>query len=108
MVFKKMDGADAPAYTARVGCRLTADEHARLLAEADAHGVTLSQLVRGRVVGATLISRIDSQMINELRRQGGLLKHITIEKEGAIDSAAVSETLTAIRDLILELSDRDR
>lgn len=86
-------------HTARVGCRLTEAERDRLKAEAEAHGLTLSQVARARIVGVRLKSRIDSKAIAELRRQGGLLKHLaqTTSIDRALVGEALREVIAAIR-----------
>lgn len=64
---------------AKVTARFSADEKARLLEMCSSEGVTLSAFVRSRVFGRRLASKSDSLMLNELRRQGGLLKHLCNE-----------------------------
>lgn len=99
---------DGKLHAARVGCRLTTEEHQRLTAEAEAHGVTLSQLVRSRIVGTKLASKIDARAIAELRRQGGLLKHLVGENKSAFDPADVRQVLQTIKDAILAINHEER
>lgn len=89
----------------RVGCRLTDAEHARLVVEASLHGMTLSQLFRDRVVGTAVQSKIDVQAISELRRQGGLLKHLALSTSGtdAFDPAQLRAVLSEISACILRI-----
>ena len=86
----------------RIGVRLSVAEHARLTAEAAAHGVTLSKFVRAKLLGAKITSRIDAQAVAELRRQGGLLKHLASTKE-RVDSEDIRATLDAIKKAVLRL-----
>jgi hypothetical protein len=39
-------------------------------------GLTVSGLVRRRYFGRRIVARADTAMLHELRRQGGLLKHL--------------------------------
>lgn len=94
-------------HTKHVGVRLTPSEHARLTTEAALHGVTLSAWVRGKVVGSTLRSRVDSTAILELRRQGGLLKHLVLEST-RVDRKQVAELLRTIEKTILDLASGKR
>lgn len=90
-------------HSERVGVRLTPSEHARLTEQADINGVTLSAWVRGKVVGSTLRSRVDSKAISELRRQGGLLKHLVLEST-RVDRKQVAELLRTIEKTILDIA----
>jgi hypothetical protein len=62
--------------TCRVEIRLTPKERANLEEQAEQSKLTLSELLRRRATGKVVLSRYDETMINEMRRQGGLLKHI--------------------------------
>ncbi len=64
--------------TSLIKCRLTGEERAFIEAQADQAAVTMSEFVRRRAMGKQLISRFDDQVINELRRLGGLQKHLAV------------------------------
>lgn len=68
---------DADRLVTRVGVRFTEAEHVRLSEEAAAHGLTLSKFIRARMTGAKITSKIDATVLAELRRQGGLIKHLS-------------------------------
>ena len=88
--------------TTRVHIRLTPEDHDALQLEAEHYGVTLSDLIRRRILRQKLIPLVDRQMIGELRRQGGLLKHIYNESGGAYrDKTKI--ILEDIHDLILQI-----
>lgn len=89
----------------RIGFRLSDDEYARLLEEAELHGMTFSQLARNRLVGTHITSKIDAQAVAELRRQGGLLKHLAMTMAGtsAFDPAQLRGTLRTINECILKI-----
>jgi hypothetical protein len=101
MVNNRID--EAFLHDKKISVRLSTEEHARLMSEAAAHGCTLSQFVRNRIVGEKLISKIDSQIVRELRRQGGLLKHLS-STPNMLDSQKVSHLLDEIKRTILSIS----
>ena len=86
-----------------VNVRLTAAEKARLTEDADLAGVSMSELVRRRYFGRPLIAHADAVMIKELRRIGGLLKHLHNESQGAY-SQETAAALTALKRYIEQLS----
>ena len=97
MVFKKIgdDGLDAI-----VNVRLTSAEKERLRDDADMAALSMSALVRARYFGRPVIAHADQVMIKELRRLGGLLKHVHNESAGAYaaeTSAALFLVSEAIR-----------
>ena len=88
----------------RVGFRLSSDEHARLKSEAEAHGLTLSHLIRSRVAGTKIVSKLDAKIIAELRRQGGLLKHLVQSHGDHMDRAAVNHALNEMIEAIQRIA----
>lgn len=65
-----------------VNIRLTQAEKARLAEDADLAALSMSELVRRRFFGRPIIANADMVMIKELRRLGGLIKHIHNASEG--------------------------
>ena len=68
---------------------------------------TITQIAQGttktrRYFGKPLISKVDSAMIKELRRVGGLLKHVHNESDGAYSKQTAS-MLVQLSDLIKKL-----
>jgi hypothetical protein len=66
--------------------RVTEYENARLKNQAAAAGLSVSEYMRRRFFGGRpIVARVDTMMISELRRLGGLLKHNfeTLRKAGA-------------------------
>ena len=86
-----------------INVRLTLAEKARLKEDADLAGLSLSELVRRRYFGRPIVANADAVMLKELRRLGGLLKHIYNESRGAY-SKETAAALIAIRDYIEKLS----
>ena len=86
-----------------INVRLTSAEKARLREDADLAGVSVSELVRRRYFGRPIVANADAVMLKELRRLGGLLKHVYRESGGAY-SKETAATLAAIRVYIEKLS----
>ncbi len=87
--------ADPDKLTGRVNLRVTQSELAQLREDADLAGLSLSELIRRRYFGLPIIARSDEIAIRELRRQGGLLKHV-LNEAGGIYSVEVSDALKAV------------
>ena len=90
----------------RITLRLTAEEKTRLVEIADVAGLSVSELVRRRALGKPILASVDLAMIREVRRLGGLLKHVHTESGGAY-SQTTAQALVAIKNYIETLS-RDR
>jgi hypothetical protein len=58
--------------------RLSADEHARIKQRAESCAVTVSEYVRRCALDRPLTARVDIEALAELRRQGGLIKHLAL------------------------------
>lgn len=83
------------ALTERVTLRLAADEKDRLRSDADLAGLSVSEIVRRHYFGRPIIANADLVMIKEMRRMGGLMKHLHNESGGAY-SAQTSAAINAI------------
>lgn len=92
--------------THRVTVRMTDEEKAKLEEDAQLAGLTLSELIRRRYFGRPIIAQADLAVVRELRRLGGLLKHIHTESNGAY-SKITADTLTTISKYISKLSSGD-
>lgn len=86
-----------------VNVRLTTDEKDRLKEDADLAGMSVSELVRRRYFGQPIIARADIVMIRELRRLGGLLKHLHISSNGEYKQETLA-TLHALKAAIKAIS----
>ena len=65
-----------PRFQKRRTLHLSDEEDARLVREAKAAGISVSEYMRRRFFGGRpIIARTDDQAIRDLRRLGGLLKH---------------------------------
>lgn len=82
----------------RVTVRFTTKEKLALVKMCEQEGVTLAAFVRSRVFGKRMSSKSDSTMLNELRRQGGLLKHLCYE--GMLSQDEINPVLSDIKKAI--------
>ncbi len=83
----------------RLTFRLTASERTDLEAAAEAAGLTVSEYVRRRVLGRRVVASralADIQTLNELRRLGGLVKHLATTGAGRPDD--LREALAELRE----------
>ena len=81
--------------TSRLSIRFTETEHSHVKNEAVLSGLTAAAFARKRILGARVASKADLAVLAELRRLGGLLKHVHNESRGAYSAL----TAQAIRDL---------
>lgn len=86
-----------------INVRLTTAEKARLKEDADLAGLSMSELVRRRYFGKPIIANADVVMLKELRRIGGLLKHIHNESVG-VYSKETADALVSVKAYIEKLS----
>ncbi|WP_186080575.1 plasmid mobilization protein [Burkholderia gladioli] len=93
----------AEALTEKIAVRLTPDEKARLRDDAELAGVSVSELVRRRYFGRPIVANTDMVMVRELRRIGGLLKHIHNTTDG-VYSRETAQALVEITGQIKKLS----
>ena len=68
--------------THRITFRLTESEYAQISDNIAVCGLTVSSFARKRLLGIRIASHADIAVLSELRRLGGLLKHIYNETRG--------------------------
>lgn len=86
----------------KIAVRLTPDEKERLHDDADLAGLSMSALVRRRYFGRPIVANADAVMLKELRRLGGLLKHVHLESNGAY-SKETAAALAAIQAYLVKI-----
>ena len=91
------------ALTVILNLRLTKDEKSELAEQARLCGITVSALVRKRIFGRRVVPKIDSNMVAELRRLGGLVKHCFNEGANSKDTSDALKEVTKL----LERLNRD-
>jgi SpoVK/Ycf46/Vps4 family AAA+-type ATPase len=94
----------------RVTIRLTQTEKNILIEEADLAGLTTAELIRRRYFGKPIIAATDAATIRELRRTGGLLKHIFNQSDANNQKVGteILTTLNEVRECIKRIANRDR
>jgi hypothetical protein len=88
----------AKTHAARLSLRLPPGEKARIEADAEAGGLSVSEVVRRRYFGAKIVPRADLKMVAQLRQVGGLLKHL--EAKSGAGSPEYRRALAALADAI--------
>lgn len=78
-----------------VNVRLTSAEKVRLRENAEMASLSVSEYVRRRSLGRPVLAKADQVVIRELRRLGGLVKHVHVESQGAYNE----QTAAALRAL---------
>lgn len=94
----------------RVTIRLTQTEKNQLVEEADLAGLTTAELIRRRYFGKPIVAATDAATIRELRRTGGLLKHIfsQSDKYDRVVGTEILTTLNEVKECIQRIANRDR
>ena len=62
--------------------RVTQQEQEEIREKAEVSGLSMSEYIRRRALCHRVSSRIETKMLSELRRQGGLLKYVFRESHG--------------------------
>ena len=91
------------ALDAIVNVRLTSSEKERLKEDADMAGLSMSELVRRRYFGKPIIANADAIMLKELRRIGGLIKHVHNQSNGAYNTETIA-VLSTLKKYIEKLT----
>ena len=81
--------------------RILPEEKAAIAGEAGKAGLTVSEYIRRRALDRPVKSRVSEKAINELRRLGGLQKHLATKFQHKRD--AIDQVLGEIRAAIQRL-----
>ena len=81
-----------------VNVRTTRGEKARLKEDAELAGLGVSELIRRRYFDRKIVASVDLALLREMRRQGGLLKHIHLQSNGmySAETAQALESMTRL------------
>ena len=90
-----------------VTLRLTKEERERLADDADLAGLSISEIIRRRFFFRPIVAKVDIAAIRELRRQGGLLKHLQSQGGCGRNQEAIQSTLAEIRKAIEKMARHD-
>ncbi|GHV51324.1 mobilization protein [Synergistales bacterium] len=74
--------SDAEKRNGRLTVRFRSDEITELTSQAEYCGLSVSELIRRRAMQKRVVPATDLKMLSELRRMGGLLKHLHNESNG--------------------------
>jgi hypothetical protein len=91
--------------TVSLAVRYTPEEAALVRQKAKDVGVTVSEFHRAAALGRRTRSAMDSHIINELRKLGGLQKHLFTQSGGS-NSKEHAEILKAIKEAIIQIGER--
>jgi len=70
------DSVGSTGNSTIIALRVTAEQKARVVEQAKLAGLNMSSYIRLRVFGGRpIVASVDTRMIGELRRLGGMLKH---------------------------------
>ena len=90
--------------TEHINIRVTPKERIQIQEQAEISGLTVSEYSRRRISGCYIPSKIERGMLYELRRQGGLLKHLFNEAQGMY-SENFSDALNSVNLFIKKLEE---
>lgn len=90
--------------TIKISLRVTERECALLTDAADLCGLSISSFLRQKGLGKHIVAKTDLRVLAELRRIGGLLKHIHNETKGAY-SAKTAEAIREITRYVHQMND---
>jgi hypothetical protein len=66
----------------RLGLRVSEEERLEIAIQAEVSHLTASEYIRRKVLGKRVVAQADLAVLAELRRLGGLLKHVHLETRG--------------------------
>ena len=88
--------------TGRINIRVTEYELKKIKEDAEESGLSLSEYGRRRLLGLRVNSKLDVRVVGELRKLGGLIKHLHNESNGMYSNES-AEMLRAITKYIQNL-----
>jgi hypothetical protein len=94
---------DREILSESINVRVTPTEKAEIEEQAELAGLSRGAYMRKRTLGRPVIASADINLFRELRRLGGLLKHIHTESNGAY-SAETAKLLNEISAYITKLA----
>jgi hypothetical protein len=92
-LYKKAGSMITRSFYAKT--RISEEENQEIREQAEVSHLTVSEYIRRRVLGKRVASQADLAVLAELRRLGGLLKHVHLETRGAY-SELTAEAIRAL------------
>ncbi|APO88904.1 plasmid mobilization protein MobA [Xanthomonas euvesicatoria pv. euvesicatoria] len=99
-----MSGSEERQKTKHVMVRATPEQLAALREKANDSGVTVPEYLRACGLGRRTRSKMEAHIVNELRRLGGLQKHLFTEGGGVL-SKEFAAVLVEIRAAIARIGE---
>ena len=102
-------GQQRKVLNQRITIRFDEEEYRAITEDADTAGMSMAAFVRKKCRGNRIASKADLKVLSEVRRLGGLLKHIHNETRGAYSAKtakAIDEITAFVYLLCEELEDR--
>ena len=95
--------------TGRINIRVAEFELKEIKKDAEEAGLSLSEYGRRRLLGLRVDSKLDVRVVGELRRIGGLIKHLYNESNGmySSESAEMLKTITKYIQNLMEGTQND-
>jgi hypothetical protein len=93
----------------RITIRLSQTEKNLLIEDAELAGLTTAELIRRRYFGKPIVTATDRATIRELRRIGGLLKHVFNHSDSNNQKVGIEilTTLNELKECIKRIANRD-
>lgn len=85
---------------ARIEVRLSEADKALIEGYAGECLIGVSEFVRRRALGKRIVPKVDQRAVAELRRQGGLLKHLLSGVDGQRDKQLALAVVSSIREIV--------
>ncbi len=98
-----MSHSDSRKRTLALAVRITPEEADAIREKARDAGATVSEFLRSCALGRKTRSTVDSQVINELRRLGGLQKHL-FNASGGQHSREFAAVLVEIKQAVARIN----
>ncbi len=96
---KAKEGRGRGQFPCIVRCRVSEEQRQRLAEAAETAGMSVGRYARHRLAGSHVSSKVELQMLNELRRIGGLIKKLASEgKDVGPAGCELIRVARAIRD----------
>ena len=92
---REQEELEGAFFNRDIHIRVTPKEQQEIRENAELSGLSMSEYIRRRALSRRVPSRIETKMLSELRRQGGLLKYIFNESHGMYSE----KTATALESL---------
>lgn len=95
---------DTEILNKKIVVRCSESEFNRWQKMADSNGLTMSKLMRARMDNYNIQSKMDAKAVAEIRRQGGLLKHLLLSNPN-MDASIKSDIKLTLNHMITAMNE---